>query len=95
MCTCVTCSILIGNSDNKLTQKEWSAYVKEVSWLVDMLVENIYFSGGSNGDSEYQTWCIVFELKNEENFRYHLNNIRKKYKQDSIAFVKGDTEFIC
>ena len=46
--------------------------------------------------SQWQNACWVIEAKENdlENLRHHLGNLVKKYRQDSIAFTVGVTEFL-
>lgn len=95
----MTISVLIGNSDDKLTQKEWSEFVKMTKEaIIDSHSFSIHFCGGSASDSPFQNYCWVFELLNEdgclESVRASLKAIRKMFKQDSAAIIVGETEFI-
>lgn len=90
--------IAIGNSDNRLTQQEWAEYVDVVAHLVisDDFVSEVHFAGFSPPHSAYQTgmWCVVVR----ENQRYRLRALLKaaaaEFKQDSIAWTDGKTEFL-
>jgi hypothetical protein len=92
------CCILIGNTDNKLTQAIWSQFCREVhKYLLEGIqTSSIHFVGGTSTDSPYQTFCIAFSIEDEliPRLRRAMYEIRKKYKQDSIAFLAGITDFI-
>ena len=88
--------ISIGNSDDKLTQAEWSQYVME------MLVRVVSI-GHKHGDwysapfTAYQNACWCVEFPNTEQWaeaREVATEVRKKWRQDSIAWAEADTEFI-
>lgn len=94
-----TITIQIGNSDNKLTQQEWSAFIYHV--FDDLLcvmpnAEQIHFSGGSNPAAKWQNYCWVFNLDDERipEMREWLSSAAYQFKQDSIAMTVGDTEFV-
>lgn len=87
-----TITISIGNSDDKLTQVEWSEFVSDV----DYELSNIHFFGGSPTHALYQTVTWVIEIEEEyiERLKRSLTTIRKRYNQDSIAWTEGNTLFI-
>ena len=100
-----TITLQIGNTDNKLTQQEWSRFVNSVDNYLNVSMQHyikIHFSGGSNNSSPYQNFCWVFEKTNDEIEDYVLDTIKKQisnyakeeYKQDSIAWTEGVTEFV-
>lgn len=93
-----TITLQIGNSDDKLTQVQWSEFVERIRRLIWNYSANGFphFDGGAPNDQRWQNYCWVFEL--EEMYfaevRAHLTSIRKNFKQDSIAWIEGETEFI-
>lgn len=92
-----TIHLAIGNSDDKLTQKEWSSYTKIILDTVKMCSWQIYGVWFSNPDSEYQNMAVSFVLQasvSVENFRGMLRAIREEYRQDSIAWNESITEMI-
>lgn len=100
--TTKTIYLSIGNSDDKLSQEQWSNFV--------MLVDARLTPDGYNGiyerhgdwrsipDAPWQNacWCIVVdgddgvvaELKRD------LANLARRFRQDSIAWAEATTEFI-
>lgn len=88
--------VQIGNSDNKLTQQEWAAFVETTNTYVKCCSKTIHFSGGSPSHEAWQNHCWVVELKNNDvaNLKHFLNQVRIQYRQDSIAFTIGETQFI-
>ena len=91
-----TIVIQIGYSDNKLTQKEWSDYVDEVHRLIQSEACAIHFFGGSSTYAPWQNVCIVaaMSLPLIAIVSMQLHSIRQRYRQDSIAVLSGDCEFI-
>jgi hypothetical protein len=89
-----TIVIQIGNSDDKLTQKEWSYFVTRVSNTLDTLGAEVHFSGGSAAIAPWQNYCWVVGMSSADDLRRRLANMAKTYNQDSIALTIGDTEFI-
>lgn len=93
-----TITVQIGNSDDKLTQAEWSEFVNKVDRAIALANGRIHFMGGSYNDAPWQNFCWVFNLRDDNRedgtlFR-HLKLIRKAFKQDSLAWTEGDTLFV-
>jgi len=93
-----TCVFQIGNTDNKLTQQEWSLFCDEFMRLVTTYSEAVHFCGGPSTWSTYQNLCMVSTIRvtkeDIEEFNNCLIELRKKYRQDSIAVTSGITTFI-
>ena len=92
-----TISILIGNSDNKLSQKDWSEYAEEVTDLIFKHAYQIHFSGASHSLDVWQNACWVFLIVDtlEETMKADLKKIREKYNQKSAVWLEGNPiEFI-
>lgn len=92
-----TITIQIGNSDNKLSQEDWSAFAIEVNQLIDNNAANVHFFGCPPAWLPWQNiaWVIQFDdAVVEENFKKRLTEIRQKYEQDSVAWTEGETQFI-
>lgn len=89
--------IQIGNSDNKLSQREWSDFISDIRDLITYTCLNIHFDGCSNPDSQYQNACFVVEIESNlyyETLLEELTRCRKKYRQDSVAVIVGKVDFI-
>ena len=91
-----TFTVLLGNSDDKLTQKQWAEFVENTLHWIKKFCTEIYFSGGSPANTPWQNYSIVFSI--EENkvvwVKDNLIELRKKYNQDSIAWIEGDIKLI-
>lgn len=92
----VTVSVLIGNSDNKLAQAGWSAFIAAVAYKVEHYATKVFFSGFSAPDRPWQNACWVFEREGPDltEFKFDLAEIAKKFDQESIAIVVGTTEMV-
>ena len=91
-----TITIQIGNSDDKLTQVEWSEYWSEVCGEISDFEIETHFSAGSHCHAPWQNHCWVITI-NESDVQplcNRLTEVRKRFKQDSIALTVGDTVFI-
>lgn len=88
--------ILIGNSDNKLTQNEWAHYVEAMRLAIERICHIVHFFGGSSTYAPWQNvcWTIEIDLDNVGALKFDIMNIRRSYKQDSVAVMTGVTEFI-
>jgi hypothetical protein len=91
--------IEIGNSDDKLTQLEWSKFVEDVHNVL-VVSAKIHFKGFASPDVEFQNACWCIELPNDDGdddtarVRQYLARLARDYGQDSIAWTPGVTEFI-
>jgi ribonuclease HI len=88
--------VQIGNSDNKLSQREWSDFVGEVSFQVTRASKVIHFFGGSATYERWQNVCWVVELVEPhlQTLKAEVARIRGVYRQDSVAIVVGNVEMI-
>lgn len=98
-----TVVIQIGNSDDKLTQQEWSEFVSDVQdLLITEYNSQIHFHGVSVGSAPWQNACWVIDASKEwigepaivTMLRDELAALAKKYRQDNIAMTVGETEFV-
>lgn len=92
----VTATIDIGNSDDKLTQHKWASYIRNTNNIINELVAEVHFVGGTSIESAYQSYCWVATIRPDTvpTLRERLNNVRNAYNQDSIAMTIGETQFI-
>lgn len=92
--------VSIGNSDDKLTQKEWSRFCADLRAIVRAYQNETYGTWYSACDSEWQNMCIGFRvadsIADEElnSLRNELSLLSKLYNQDSIALSTATTELI-
>lgn len=92
----ITVIVLIGNSDNKLTQKEWNYFVSDVRTIIWIFEKETHFIGSTEPFSEYQSGCFVFEMENDrlEAFKNRLRLSKLHHKQNFIALIVGDTQLV-
>lgn len=90
----ITVTIQIGNTDDKLSQAQWSRFVDEVRHWLERRSEQIHFAGCSPGGMPWQNACFVAEVDNQMMLRSQLRHFAAKYGQESIALTIGRTEFI-
>ena len=84
----------IGNSDNKLTQKEWAQFTTRTYLTCDRYgaVVSVWYS---NPNSEYQNACIcVAQVKRNSQLKRALEVLAGEFRQDSISFAEAKTSFI-
>ena len=91
-----TVCIQIGNSDDKLSQREWWSYCTDVSVACLQTEADIHFRGGPATNFPYQNYCFVLEAEDNvlASLKAGIVEIRKKYGQDSVAWTEGRTEFV-
>jgi len=89
--------IAIGNSDDKLPQREWAAFQIELAMMVQEYADSIHGDWYSNPSSIYQKACMCIEISddNEAGLKAALYKLATEYKQNSIAWNRCEaTEFI-
>ena len=93
-----TVTLQIGNSDDKLTQQEWSNFVTEMGGIVSIFAEQVHFHGGSPFGAPWQNAAWIFTPKmtehTERGFRDMVQSIRAKFRQESVAVTIGETKFV-
>jgi hypothetical protein len=93
----VTVYVTIGNSDDKLTQREWASFCDEVFTLINETAVEIHGQWFSAPDSPYQNACIcaVVESYDVMDLRTELGELRAKFRQESVAWAEVErTEFL-
>lgn len=97
MADTLTAYITIGNSDNKLSQQDWSAYCYLVEKLVQSYATHVFFMGYTLPNGDYQNACFSFATTPEvmTMIRGSLRNVARQFRQDSIALaVVGEVEMV-
>jgi hypothetical protein len=92
-----TVYISIGNSDDKITQREWSMFVQGALGAVGQATTQIHGVWFSAPDSEFQNACVCAEIDDsadEKILKERLAQLARLYSQDSVAWAVADTEFI-
>lgn len=90
--------VSIGNSDDKLTQAEWSDFYWGVDEKIRAATGIIHGAWQSVTSARWQNacWCIEIELPaTQEYLKYQLRTWAAKYRQDSIAWAEvSETKFL-
>lgn len=91
-----TVVIQIGNSDNKLSQFDWSKFVRKTFSLINKRADMIHFTGFSTPDAPRQNACWVFTIDSNESHLLwdNMKQLRIEFKQDSSAWTEGITVFL-
>jgi hypothetical protein len=93
----LTASIQIGNTDDKLSQKEWASFISEMQMMLNSNGFAIHFTGFSESRAAWQnaSWVVsITDTAWASRLRYELGLLARKYRQDSIALLVGETEFV-
>lgn len=85
--------IQIGNTDNKLSQQEWSEYCSAIRSLCASL-GSVHFAGGPANDMPWQNYCVCVSTDNPDRLRDLVLARREHHKQDSVAWLEGTTSLI-
>ena len=88
-----TVTIQIGNTDDKLRQAEWAAFVLDLESVVKRCCGQVHFCGFSAGDAPWQNHCVVADCNDLGWLQSVLGDLAAKYRQDSIAMTAGNTVF--
>lgn len=95
--------ISIGNSDDKLTQKEWAHFIADVEDDIQGSIARIHGSWLSASDVPWQNACWCIELDETAfNFKIQVQRLKgnlrshaQAYRQDSIAWAEvRETELL-
>lgn len=93
-----TIYVTIGNSDDRLTQVEWSVFCASLSILPLSISGRPYFHyGHSLPSAEQQNACISFQVVYDADVdavRRRLVVLARRFGQDSIAFVVVDSDAV-
>lgn len=91
-----TVTIQIGNTDDKLSQREWSEFVTLTEKLIASNCREVHFHGCSNPVAFWQNcaWVVNCPTENLKPLMEALVRLRKVFKQDSVAWTEGTTLFL-
>jgi hypothetical protein len=91
-----TVTIQTGNTDNKLTQQEWSILVKLLADQIRSYAKEIHFFGGAESWAMWQNaaWVILIEQPQLDMLKAKVIEVREMCKQDSVAWTEGKTLFV-
>lgn len=86
-------SIQIGNTDNKLTQQEWHEFCSILLELCEKY-GMVHFNGGPATFAPWQNYCVCLNTNHDTILKNEIKILRAKFKQDSVAWLQGEIEFI-
>jgi hypothetical protein len=89
--------VSIGNSDDKLTQAEWSEFCTRTLGFLQGEASRVHAVWYSRPDAPFQNAAICFEVdleQQEEPIKGVLRQLAAAYDQDSIAWAIAQTEFL-
>jgi hypothetical protein len=90
-----TVTIQIGNSDDKLTQTEWAAYVLMMRTNILQHCTAVHFFGAPANWERWQNvaWVVVCEDAKLAALKAAVTDARSTFNQDSAAWTEGETQF--
>lgn len=83
--------ISIGNSDDKLTQREWSDYWGHVGGSVRRWADTVHGEWLSLPSDPYQNACWCVDIDGDKArlmLRPDLEHLARDFRQDSIAWAE-------
>lgn len=88
--------ISIGNTDDKLSQREWSDYVADMWTLLEKEGANVHFFGGRSNWEQWQNvaWIVEVHSMDIDGLMLKIESSRKKYRQDSAFVMVGEGLFV-
>jgi len=91
-----TITVQIGNSDDKLSQRDWSDFFGAIRNAVHDCCAEMHFKAGSENWQTWQNAAFVFTIedKNIDALKHLIKRVRETYNQESVAWTEGDTIFI-
>lgn len=88
----VAVTILIGNTDNELSQHQWAHFAIAMHDTITNHVHQIQYRGGADWDAPWQNACWVCEVTPQQ-LQPLLNAVtdcRTDFLQDAAAVIVGD-----
>lgn len=92
-----TVYVSVGNSDDRLSQLEWAAFLRDVVIAIRRVARQVYGEWYSAPDAPFQNACVGFALHGSEvlPLQGELASLRTNYRQDSLAWAEvATTEMI-
>lgn len=92
-----TVHVSIGNTDGKLSHAEWAEFYKLADELLtDTVTVQVYGRWHSLPATPYVNACWAIGVPEDllDPLKFVLGELARKFRQDSIAWLAGETEFI-
>ncbi len=89
--------VSIGNSDDKLSQKDWSDFSHQVHYSIVHRATQVHGFWHSIPTAPFQNVCFCFEITgilDIDKLKHALSELGRAYKQDAIAWAVAETEFL-
>lgn len=92
----ITVYVGIGNSDDKLTQEEWSEFVSLVQAMIRNLAAHQHGEYFSVPSAKWQNacWCLEFREEMIGFAQARLAQLARRFRQDWIAWAPAQTIMI-
>ena len=93
----ITAYVSVGNSDDRLSQADWSAYVQQVRIMLGPRARETHGEWYSLPDQPYQNacFCVVLADPDVPAVQAELTRLREAWGQDSVAWAEAPvTQFI-
>lgn len=87
----ITAYVTIGNSDDKLTQREWAAFLLRTHLLLDEYASKMHGSWFSGPGAEWQNacWCVEVSEARAPHLQDGLRLLGREFRQDSVAWAEA------
>lgn len=92
-----TIHVAIGNSDDKLSQRDWFNFYSRVDLIVVSFSSHIFGRWVSAATSPYQNACWALTVDNSwarDDFRLELGRAAAEYGQDAISWNESESEML-
>ena len=91
-----TVTIQIGNTDDKLTQTEWAAFVLMMRAQILQHCQAVHFFGAPANWELWQNvaWVVMCETDKLPALKAAVADARNTFRQDSAAWTEGETQFV-
>lgn len=88
--------IIIGNTDGRLSTKEWDNFQAKFKKIVVSIAEKVWGIWYSDPTTPFRNMCIGVLLAetNFDHLKRQLRRLATQYHQDSIVWSEAKTEFL-
>ena len=93
----VTVYVSIGNSDDKLTQAQWSEFHGIFAALIRKAATQVFGDWLSASNARWQNACVAFEINAQatDRLKRALTDLAAEFNQDAIAWAETTgTQFL-
>jgi len=93
----ITVYVSVGNSDDKLSQEQWSGFVQQVRISLSGRAHEMHGEWYSLPDQPYQNacFCVVLADPDVPLAKQDLTKLREAWGQDSVAWAEVPvTQFV-